>query len=345
MVRKVLRKDAQTARQQISELLQDGTSAKDIAEIVDCSVPFIYLVAREIGYEFVRKSKLGEQIDQIRESIENGASFGEVARRHGVDKRTIKNFCDARGIKYKTAEERYLQEHKRFVESIPNTVETNTFFRLQYIDGYVNSQGTVQCKCRVCNSEITVTWQSIAKGSASCPLCAEDEKNRIEEIKRQDLLLKQEQKRVERERLQVEREEQKARQREEQYKSKLHPCVVCGTITDRPKYCSSKCADKVANKVKEIRRRNIIKEAMIDNDITLQSLYKRDGGVCYLCGKPCRYDDYVTKDGTFIAGDWYPSIDHVIALANGGEHSWENVRLAHRLCNSRKSDRGIPPPL
>ena len=337
MVRKVLRKDAQTARQQISELLQDGTSAKDIAEIVDCSVPFIYLVAREIGYTFERGSKLDDKVSDIRKEIDGGATFAELSRKFGVSKHTIINFCKAKGIENK-------KQHDRFVDSIPSIVDTNTSLRFEYVDGYTNNRGTIRCRCRFCGRVSELTWQSIAKGSASCPLCAEDEKNRIEEIKCQDLLLKQEQKRIEQEHLRVEREQQKARQKEEQYNKKLHPCVVCGEVTDRPKYCSDRCSNKASNKANEIRRRNIIKEAMIDNDITLQSLYKRDGGVCYLCGKPCRYDDYVTKDGTFIAGDWYPSIDHVIALANGGEHSWENVRLAHRLCNSRKSDRGIPPP-
>ena len=44
------------------------------------------------------------------------------------------------------------------------------------------------------------------------------------------------------------------------------------------------------------------------------------------------------EDGTFIAGKNYPSIDHVNALANGGTHTWDNVRLAHCECNRRKSD-------
>ena len=39
----------------------------------------------------------------------------------------------------------------------------------------------------------------------------------------------------------------------------------------------------------------------------------------------------------FIAGNMYPSIDHVIAVANGGTHEWSNVKLAHRICNSNKN--------
>jgi 5-methylcytosine-specific restriction endonuclease McrA len=53
---------------------------------------------------------------------------------------------------------------------------------------------------------------------------------------------------------------------------------------------------------------------------------ERDGWICHLCG------DVVTR------GTW--SIDHLIPLSRGGDHSYANVRLAHRLCNVR---RGTAP--
>ena len=33
------------------------------------------------------------------------------------------------------------------------------------------------------------------------------------------------------------------------------------------------------------------------------------------------------------------SKDHIIPLAKGGEHSWDNIQLAHRICNSLKADK------
>jgi 5-methylcytosine-specific restriction endonuclease McrA len=55
-----------------------------------------------------------------------------------------------------------------------------------------------------------------------------------------------------------------------------------------------------------------------------------------LCGEKCNWDDIEYKDGKAKAGESYPSIDHIIPLSKGGTQSWENVKLAHRHCNSIK---------
>jgi len=90
------------------------------------------------------------------------------------------------------------------------------------------------------------------------------------------------------------------------------------------------------NKKKEIKRRHKLKGG--DWSINLEELFERDHGLCYLCNKECDWSDYEIREGAFIAGNNYPSIDHVIPLAKGGKHEWSNVRLACRLCNSKKRD-------
>lgn len=42
----------------------------------------------------------------------------------------------------------------------------------------------------------------------------------------------------------------------------------------------------------------------------------------------------LTKLTTALGGPF--TLDHVVPLARGGEHSYRNVKLAHPLCNSRK---------
>lgn len=142
---------------------------------------------------------------------------------------------------------------------------------------------------------------------------------------------------AEQERLKQEQMERtrKRREAEKEAHHRFGECVVCGsqyeTYNPAQKTCCTKCSRKLANARKQNR---IPKEQMIDSDITLEALYRRDSGVCYLCGKQCDWDD---KDGNKV-GPSYPSIDHLIPVARGGLHSWSNVRLAHFKCNADKSD-------
>lgn len=98
------------------------------------------------------------------------------------------------------------------------------------------------------------------------------------------------------------------------------------------KYKSKKIADRV-------RRRSTAEIG--DNDITLEKLYTRDRGICAICGKTCDYSDYVLKDNIFIAGNRYPSIDHIKPLSKSGSHTWDNIQLVHKQCNSKKSNKTL----
>ena len=115
-----------------------------------------------------------------------------------------------------------------------------------------------------------------------------------------------------------------------------HPCPVCGTITDRPKFCSDRCRIRASSLLWNTRRRIKMQNAMVDEDITLHDLFMRDKGICYICGGMCDWDDHSYKNNHFVSGQTYPTIDHVKPLAKGGKHSWDNVRLAHFVCNSAK---------
>lgn len=61
---------------------------------------------------------------------------------------------------------------------------------------------------------------------------------------------------------------------------------------------------------------------------------RRDGGRCGLCH---RHID-LTLPGTDPMG---ATIDHIIPISKGGEHSRRNVQIAHRLCNMRKHTNGV----
>lgn len=68
-----------------------------------------------------------------------------------------------------------------------------------------------------------------------------------------------------------------------------------------------------------------------DMSITLWKVYQRDKGYCRGCGRHLEFvEDYNS--------DVYPSIDHIVPLAKGGLHRWDNVQLMCRACNSIKCD-------
>jgi 5-methylcytosine-specific restriction endonuclease McrA len=74
----------------------------------------------------------------------------------------------------------------------------------------------------------------------------------------------------------------------------------------------------------EHRRKALLRENFVE-DVDIEQLYLRDEGTCQLCKQPCS------------KAEW--SIDHIIPLSRGGEHSYENTQLAHRSCNSRKGNK------
>lgn len=99
--------------------------------------------------------------------------------------------------------------------------------------------------------------------------------------------------------------------------------------------CSIKCSRIYRNRMNRLKRYNV---EIIDSDISLQELYKRDDGDCHLCGEQCDYKDYTKDNGAFIVGPSYPSIDHLLPRSKGGVHSWDNIKLAHHYCNTIKND-------
>ena len=72
------------------------------------------------------------------------------------------------------------------------------------------------------------------------------------------------------------------------------------------------------------RKRRAGKIEPIDRDY----IYKRDQGICSLCGRKVRKQDM--------------SIDHIVPLSLGGAHCLTNVTLVHLQCNTRKRTRALP---
>ena len=131
--------------------------------------------------------------------------------------------------------------------------------------------------------------------------------------------------------------------------SKIKECEYCGRIfyaKDYNWYCSDICKATMKKEKqkahKRLREAKAKKNGKIEWNISLEKLIQRDEGICKICGRQVDTEDYYyTDEGYFIAGENYPSIDHIIPLAKGGTHTWNNIQLAHRHCNSIKCDNII----
>lgn len=66
----------------------------------------------------------------------------------------------------------------------------------------------------------------------------------------------------------------------------------------------------------------------------IRARVKATGAACHLCGRAVDYSLPSSDPKSFV-------IDHVLALANGGQDALSNVKAAHRKsdCNSKKRAR------
>ncbi len=222
-----------------------------------------------------------------------------------------------------------------------------------YIDNYTGCDGTVDVICCKCGQRKTINMITFRHQKFMyCRECENKEKKIRQEERRR---LRETEREMRKQQLKLENEERRKREkvlreqeRAEAFRKEREAvkvvCKECGKVfshADRMSnsYCSVKCSKKHNNRIKsrqrDARKRGNGKSESID----LIKLYKRDKGYCYLCNGLCDLEDYEYRENTFIAGNDYPSIDHVIPLSIGGEDTWENVKLAHRSCNSRKGAR------
>lgn len=114
---------------------------------------------------------------------------------------------------------------------------------------------------------------------------------------------------------------QKRRTDREYRKPESYPgCVVCGDTVQNGHVRSD---TPMHNACRPEGRRIAITKTM------RQEIYERDGFVCQLCDGPV--------DLTLPWTDrWSATLDHIVPYSLGGPDDPENLRLAHRSCNSRR---------
>lgn len=265
----------------------------------------------------------------VRAMKAKGCTTYEIADVLGIESPdAIRHYCSVNKIKLEDG-----AILRNDAEDVVARIREASDGRLEYISGYETKDSQVLVRCNVCGGEFVRTYHHLTTHKpVVCPCCIEAKREAIRAELRQEREAKREA------RLEIIARHKAEAERKRIERETPHACPVCGCMTTRPVYCSSRCALKADNKTKDNRRRAKIQNAMVDKDITVRGLFIRDNGVCQICGEPCDTSDYIIKDGYKVCGNNYPSIDHIIPLAKGGQHSWDNVQLAHRICNTRKSD-------
>ena len=314
-----------------------------------------------------------QDCEKALELIEKGYSVSRVAEMLGVGKPKINyakrlygvksvrgfttsgiNYNDIRFAEHKQANitQDYNKRRKQESESrLAFLLLDKGFF---YIGGYdgLHGKSDVKLSCLVCGGTFTRhDCVSLFKANQiQCPYCtakikeqkerAQEEKRRAKEERRLNLKLK------------AEREEQEKLNTEQ-------VCKWCGktfTLAEYRErehtnhcqftaYCSSDCREKgnrqalkewnKENKYKARHKERAIKYGCeYENGVTLKRLIKRDGLRCAICGGMCDLNDRSYGNGN---GPLYPSIDHIKPMSKQGGHTWDNVQIAHIICNARKS--------
>ena len=123
---------------------------------------------------------------------------------------------------------------------------------------------------------------------------------------------------------------------EYQWVPEVRQCVGCGaTFTQVEKWqrrCSSGCvteAERAQKRRAKARRRAICRGAAADQ-IDPLAVFRRDKYRCHMCGCKTRAEARGTCDPLA------PELDHLVSLADGGQHTWGNVACACRSCNGEK---------
>lgn len=273
---------------------------------------------------------------KYREYKAQGHTMKEVAEKFGISEATAQKVC--KGIAKQIARPEVYRnqytsgEFDRIANVIKNISERAPDF--EYAGGFTNADGFVDLRCKKCGSVIRRSLVSVRHSNVSCDAC-----KKAEMIQRREA--KQRQKEADAD---YKRWFRLSNLKAEQLS--METCEACGGLfvpqRRGVKYCSERCANRLHNARKSDKRRAKIQE-VYDDDISLEITFKRDNGICWLCGCQCDWDDYIIdEEGNIIIGNRYPTRDHVVPLAKGGRHNWDNIRLACRLCNSKKSDTLIP---
>lgn len=294
--------------------LKIGNQQK-VAKITKHSNTTVWKVLKSYG---LNKGKGGNQHfsitdEQILKGIADGLTRQEIADKYGTHVENLARRMRKLGVHavYAVPENKKHADEWHWTQGCADFVERcqNGRFELVEFKG-----GRVRIRCKKCGAIVERSRSTIRKKNVACDGCKKHE----EEKQAREAFVKTLAKIA------------------EYQKEKV--CPVCGRVfhshVPHQKYCSYICKRKSKRRRSSYRSRARKYGTYYDSSVTREAVIKRDNMVCQICGKVCDPND---KSWGY-SGPNYPTLDHIIPLAKGGSHTWDNVQCACGMCNSTKRD-------
>lgn len=299
---------------EVVRLLKEGYTAKEIQKAVGYnSVSNVYRIAKDNGLKAKHICKERPQCNKTEWICEwCGKEFTPTKKDERIKFCSVD--CQRKDSRARLRDESIINDEsgRQFME----THSTNW----EYVGGYINSERHLTVRCKVCGTE--KEFAAVSFRGDEDPACTECERIKRTEQKAKAKRLEKELKRFNRKPKPI---------KVQTFKT----CEHCGGFYfGRGKFCSEECRRVSLNHYYSMKNDRRRKKARTEESksISIQALFTRDNGICWICGGKCDMNADTNSNE-------YPSIDHVVPVSCGGKDEWDNVRLAHRWCNSKRGNR------
>jgi hypothetical protein len=117
---------------------------------------------------------------------------------------------------------------------------------------------------------------------------------------------------------------------------RIATCKECGGIfcplygSWLRSFCGDECRDLYFRRISRDRRRARLRGSEQVDNIDPIEVFERDGWHCYLCGQR------TPREARGTLADNAPELEHIVPLAAGGMHTYDNVACCCRGCNQAK---------
>lgn len=94
-------------------------------------------------------------------------------------------------------------------------------------------------------------------------------------------------------------------------------------------FCSINCSKRYSRRITDAKKRKLLRSVTVESVDPIK-VFDRDKWKCCLCGIKTPKNKRGSYDNNA------PEMDHIISLAEGGDHSYRNTQCLCRRCNAEK---------